>query len=120
MTTNNNISNLLYEGNSKMDKRNRITHTKYEVNKEERLDILTNSNEIALLLYQFYLRMAAIPDAFMEDKDAAAYFQWSVRKVATARKALEKLGYFKRITYSSSTGKKSVTYYLTKERVAKA
>ena len=113
-----NITNSNSESNSKMDKRTRITHTKYEVNRKEREDILHNIGDSAFMLYQYYLRMAAIQDSFMEDSDASAYFGWAIRKVARNRKALEKAGYFKRIAYSSACGKKSITYYLTKERVA--
>ena len=94
--------------------------TKFEPSDRERLDILKQANEQAFLLYQYYLRMASIGEQSMEDSAAAEYFNWSTRKVATARKALEKLGYFKRIIYTSSTGKKSVTYYVDKETVINA
>ena len=110
---------IFAEANSKMDKRNRITHTKYEVQQKERLDILDNAGDQALLLYEFYLRMAAIPDATMEDSDVRRYFKWDLQKVARNRRALEKLNYFRKITYTSSNGRRSVTYYLTKDRVEK-
>jgi len=93
---------------------------KFEVTSAERYDIIDNAGDSAFMLYQYFLRMAAIPDAPMEDDNAAKYFSWSKRKVANNRKLLEALGYFKKITYCSRKGKRSVTYYLTKPRVEKA
>ena len=106
------------EVNSKVNKRNRIAHSKYEVQLEERQDIITNLSDAAFMLYQYYLRCASIDDTPMEDDDAALYFGWSIRKVARARKQLENEGYFKKVVYSSSAGKKAITYYISKERVS--
>ncbi len=112
--------NNIDEVNSKMDKRNRVSHTKYEVQEKERREILTSMGDATLLLYQYYLRMAAIPDATMEDSDAARYFDWSIRKVADNRKKLEKNGYFKKKTYKETTGNtRSITYYISKDAVNK-
>ena len=115
-----NLPSIFSEVNSKVDKRNRIPQTKFEVTSAERYDIIDNAGDSAFMLYQYFLRMAAIPDAPMEDDNAAKYFSWSKRKVANNRKLLEALGYFKKITYCSRKGKRSVTYYLTKPRVEKA
>lgn len=108
------------EVNSKIDNRPKISTHRYEVLTKERSDILTLANNQALLLYEYYLRMASIPDAPMEDVDASEYFGWSASKVTRARLALEKLGYFKKIIYKSSAGKKTITYYVSKDAVAKA
>ena len=105
------------EVNSKVNKRNRIPHSKYEVQQEEKDDILTTLNDQAFMLYQYYLRMASIEDSFMEDSNAASYFKWKLQKVSRTRKLLEKAGYFKKITYTSNTGNKSITYYISKDRV---
>jgi len=118
--SNSNLPSIFSEVNSKVDKRHRIPQTKFEVTDYERYDIITNAGDSAFMLYQYYLRMAATPDAPMEDDNAATYFSWSKRKAATNRKLLEALGYFKKITYCSRKGKRSVTYYLTKPRVEKA
>ena len=115
-----NVINITFdEAHYLMEKRKRIPATKYEVNADERHDILQNAGDQALLLYQYYLRMAAIPDSTIEDTDAMNYFGWSKAKVARNRRALEKLNYFRKITYTSSNGRRSVTYYLTKDRVEK-
>lgn len=111
------ITSQLPEVNSKMDKRGRISHTKYEVTSKERKNILINLGDSSLLLYQFYLRMAAIPDASMEDVAAAEYLFWSIRKVRSIRKRLEKSGYFRKIIYKASSGKKTITYYISQDSV---
>ena len=103
-----------------MDKRGRVSHSKFEVSKKEREDILSNLGDSALLLYQFYLRMASIPDASMEDSDAAIYLLWNIRKVRRIRKQLENEGYFRKITYRANSGKKVCTYYISKESVDKS
>lgn len=106
------------EVNSKVNKRNRIAHTKYEVQDSEREDIITNLSDAAFMLYQYYLRCASIDDIPMEDRNAQAYFKWSTSKVARARKQLEKAGYFKKIIYTATSGKRTITYYISKDRVA--
>jgi len=101
-----------------VDRNNKIIHTKYEVTQTEREDIISSLGDAAFMLYQYYLRCASMTEVPMEDANAANYFKWSIRKVARARKLLETAGYFKKITYSSSVGKKAVTYYISKNRVA--
>lgn len=108
------------EVNSRMTKSNRAVYTKYEVQKEERQDILKNLGDAALLLYQYYLRMESMQNIPMEDDEAAHYLLWSKRKTARIRKQLIKAKYFKKIVFISSKGKKTVTYYIGQEEVNKS
>ena len=111
------LANQFNEVNSKVNKRNRVAHTKYEVQHAEREDIIANLSDAAFMLYQYYLRCASIDDTPMEDINASTYFGWSIQKVARARKQLENAAYFKKVIYTSTKGKKSVTYYLSQDRV---
>jgi len=108
-----------WEINIKMDKRSRVAFTKYEITREEKKDILDNLGLFEFNLYQYYLRMAAIGESFMEDADAFNYFSKtiSIRKIGNARRALEKADYFKKKSFVASDGTKSITYYIGQERV---
>lgn len=110
------------EVNNKVAKRKRVPQTKYEVTHTERNDILQKVGIEAFLLYQYYLRMSAVGEVPMEDCDALNYFNNAItlRKIADARRALQRLNYFKRTSFTSKSGAKSITYYVSQEAVAGA
>ena len=104
------------ETNAKTGRRVNVI-TKYEPTVMERQEILKATSDSAFLLFQYYLRITTMPDPIMEDDNAAKYFNWSISKVSRLRRDLEKAFYFKKIIYTSSTGKKSTTYYVGKDVV---
>ena len=106
------------ETNSKTGRRQAV-QTKYEPTNEERQDIIQTLSDSAFMLFQYYLRMATIPDSIMEDINAATYFHWDISKVSRLRRALEKENYFRRITFTANSGKKSTTYYIGKDIVSR-
>ena len=106
------------ETNAKTGRRQTV-HTKYEPTNEERQEIINEVSDSAFMLFQYYLRMATIPDSVMEDGNAATYFGWDITKVSRLRRALEKVKYFKKEVFTSSSGKKTTTYYVGKDIVSK-
>lgn len=109
----------IQEINMQVKKQDNAFYTKYYLNGNERREIITVCGDSACLLYEYYLRLAAIEDVVITDEDAANYFSWSIQKVQKTRLKLEKAGWYKSVRYTLTDGRKGITYYIGKEAVSK-
>lgn len=92
-------------------------YTKYYLSNEQRVELGKAVGDAGLLLYEYYLRMAAIGTVPMTDETAALYFGWNTRKVRRYRRALEKIGWYANVRYSLHDGRKGMAYYIGKPTV---
>ena len=92
---------------------------KYSLRAQERIDLINEVGVNALVLFEYYLRMASIENVEINDEDAAAYFGWNVHTAARWRRALIKHKWFLMEKAKSHGGTKVYLYYLGKDEVAK-
>ena len=98
------------------EKKDKALYIKYYLSSEERKEIL-KLGEAACLLYEFYLRMASIPQQSMEDDVAIKYFGWNIHKVRRYRQVLHKNGWFNSVRFTYTNSNKGITYYVGKNAV---
>ena len=106
--------------NVKIDRKPAIQYTRNYLEEEERRELIATIGDAALLLLEYYIRLAAVGDREISDEAAAQYFGWSIQKAKRNRLALQKAGWFKKDHYSIRPGLKGVTYYIGKESVVDA
>ena len=72
------------------------------------------------MLFEYYLRMAAVEDVELTDEDAAKYFGWGTHTAKRARLALQRTGWVLLDKARSPRGEKVFLYYLGKDEVKQA
>ena len=95
-------------------------YTKFTLRKQERWDLIREIGEHGLVLFEMYLRMAAIENIELTDEDAAIYFGWNIHTASRYRRALVKGGWLHVEKARSSNGQLIVLYYLGKDEVSAA
>lgn len=75
-------------------------------------ELIKDANEIAYVLFVFYLGKSATPDYDFKDERVAKALQWSVRKVAENRRLLQKRGWFKKLVITCPETKRSTLWIM--------
>ena len=98
-------------------KRQKVWVTKY-LTAEERRQMIKSCGDAAVLLFDYYLKMASLnePEEVDDDK-ASLYFGWTRQKAQRLRIRLTKAGWIDRTRYTLNNGNKGITYYIGKEAV---
>ena len=84
---------------------------------EEKVAIMKDCKETGLVLLEHYANMKS--NASFSDQAVASNLCWNWTKVQRVRISLEQNGYFKRINFSSSNGRKLTRYIIGKTLVDK-
>jgi len=83
--------------------RNRREPRRNYMTLQQRLEVIADTNEIALFLLEFYYSKTGSRYDYT-DKQVAKAISWTEKKVAENRRKLEKAGYFKKeITKNSKS-----------------
>lgn len=92
---------------------------KYPLKNKERKDLIKEVGVHGLVLFEYYLRLAAVGTRLITDEAAAEYFGWNIHTAARWRRALVKAGWF-HATRLKGDGQTGYVYYLGKEETKKA
>ena len=85
-----------------LDKNRKEPRSRYMTWKQK-LEVVNDTNEIALMLLEFYYSKASMKYDF-DDEQVAKALNWTTKKVSDNRRKLEKVGYFnKEITRNSKS-----------------
>lgn len=95
-------------------------YSKYFISDIERKHLIKDLGDAACMLYEYYLRMAAVGNRELCDILAADYFGWNTYKVKRNRLALARAGWFRQVRSSFSDGRKGLTYYIGEEAVTES
>jgi len=90
---------------------------KYALNHTERRLLVREVNIYALVLFEYYLRIASTDNTPINDKDAAEYFGWTTTTAQRHRLALSKAGWFAREKLTLKGGRRIHMTYLGKDEV---
>jgi hypothetical protein len=93
---------------------------KYSLTHTERQQLVREIGIHALVLFEYYLRLASTENALITDKDAADYFDWSAHTAKRHRLNLSKHGWLGIEKASLSNGRRVEVYYLGKDEVEAA
>lgn len=93
---------------------------KYSLTHSERQQLVREVGIHALVLFEYYLRLASTENALITDKDAADYFDWSAHTAKRHRLSLTKHGWLGVEKASLSNGRRVEVYYLGKDEVEAA
>lgn len=98
-------------------KRPKIWVTKY-LTAEERRDMIKTCGEPAVLLFDYYIKLASLnePEEITDEK-AGHFFGWSWQKAQRYRIKLTKAGWVDQTRYTLRNGNRGITYYLGQEAV---
>lgn len=107
------------EINVHCDKKDKAMYLKYYLSADERRELIKEIGDPACMLYEYYLRMASIPNQVITDDLAADYFGWNTRKVKRYRQALTKAGWFDAAKYTIAKTRKGISYYIGKDAVSR-
>lgn len=117
-----NISALTHQEHVKYIRRKNTDgfRIKYSLSHAERKDLVRECGVHALVLFEYYLRLASTENTPITDEAAADYFDWSLHTSRRWRQALTKKGWVSIQKSTLSNGRKIHVYYLGKEEVAGA
>lgn len=90
---------------------------KYALNHTERRLLVREVNIYALVLFEYYLRVASTDNTPISDVDAAEYFGWTETTAQRHRLALSKAGWFAREKLTLKGGRRIHMTYLGKDEV---
>ena len=99
------------EINIKMESR-KAQYSKFYLTQEERRALIQECGDSAVLLLEYYIRLAAVGDKEILDSNTAKYFGWTVDKVRRVRRGLTTAGWFAHKRYRIDETTKGVTYYI--------
>lgn len=83
----------------------------------DRQEITDTIGDAGVILYQFYLQMAAHPHPVITDELTAISLCWTERKVRRYRQALTKGGWYRQLTSRIQDGRKGMNYYVGRAAV---
>lgn len=106
------------EINVKLPPKKTSIYLKYYLSESERKELIDSIGDSAVLLFEYYVRLASVGDQTITDKKTSEYFGWTTYKAKRIRLALIKNGWFKESSYTLDKHRKGVSYYLGKEAVA--
>ena len=92
----------------------------YSIRPQERRDLIQEINVSALVLFEYYIRMASVGDQHLSDEKAADYFGWSIKTATKWRRALINKGWIFVERAAFPGGRSSYIYHLGKEEVVQA
>lgn len=90
---------------------------KFALNHTERRLLVREVNIYALVLFEYYLRIASTDNTPISDVDAAEYFGWTETTAQRHRLALSKAGWFAREKLTLKGGRRMHMTYLGKDEV---
>ena len=93
---------------------------KYALGNTERKDLVKDCGVHALVLFEYYLRLASTENAIISDDDAADYFDWSKTTAKRHRLSLVRTGWICLEKAKLSNGRRVHVYYLGKDEVEAA
>jgi response regulator of citrate/malate metabolism len=93
---------------------------KYALGHSERRQLIKDCGIHALVLFEYYLRLASTENALLTDEDAAEYFNWSKATAKRHRLTLTQKGWLAIERAKLNNGRKVHVYYLGKDEVAAA
>jgi len=93
---------------------------KYSLSQAERKSLVRDAGVHALVLFEYYLRLASTENAPINDEDAAEYFDWSIHTAKRWRLALVKKGWMAIEKARLNNGRKIQVVYLGQEEVEAA
>lgn len=92
---------------------------KFAMTRKERQELMDECGPMGLLIFEYYLRMAAVDkDIEIADSDIAEYFGIVESTAATHRRNLTKKGWILVETGKTNQGTKVVIYHLGKKEIA--
>lgn len=117
-----NISALLHNEHVKYIRRKSTDgfRLKYGLSHAERKELVRDCGVHALVLFEYYLRLASTENTPITDKDAADYFDWSMHTAKRWRLALVSKGWVAIEKSKLGNGRKIHVYYLGKEEVLRS
>jgi hypothetical protein len=90
---------------------------KYSLGHTERRALIKEVGIHALVLFEYYLRLASTENAMISDIDAGEYFDWSPHTAKRHRLSLARAGWIAIEKASLNNGRRVEVYYLGKEEV---
>jgi|TARA_R110002074_G_scaffold237996_1_gene409975 hypothetical protein len=90
---------------------------KYALNHTERRLLVREVNIYALVLFEYYLRVASTDNTPISDAAAAEYFGWTETTAQRHRLALSRAGWFAREKLTLKGGRRMHMTYLGKDEV---
>lgn len=91
--------------------------TKMYLRLQDKVAVMNECGEAALILYEFYISKAGTPNYSFSDKAAGNSLNWDLQKVQRNRLKLVKAKYFKQVSGKLSDGRKVVITYLDPELI---
>ncbi len=101
------------------EKKDKNLYMSYYVSHKEHLDIAQTIGDSAVLLYQHYLRMAAVTHPIITDESAAASLGWTPRKAKRYRLLLTRHKYYYQAKYKIN-GMPGIQYHIGQAAVSHA
>lgn len=93
---------------------------KYSLGHTERKELVREVGVHALVLFEYYLRLASTENAIIDDQTAADYFDWSKPTAKRHRLSLSQAGWISLERARLSNGRRVHVYYLGKDEVVAA
>ena len=90
---------------------------KYYISSDEHLEIAQTIGDSAVLLYMYYLRMAATEHPVITGEGAARSLGWTVRKARRYREELSKHRWFRQVKFTRPDKTKMINYHVGREAV---
>ena len=93
---------------------------KYSLGHSERKELVKEVGVNALVLFEYYLRLASTENTVINDTAAADYFSWSAASAKRHRLSLVNAGWMAVEKARLGNGRKIIVYYLGKDEVRAA
>ena len=95
-------------------------HLKMYLTQSERRALLAACGDAALLLLEYYIRMASLKEKEeITDEKAANYFGWRPEKAKRIRQKLIKAGWFDQARITLHKGGRGIVYFIGQEPVSR-
>ena len=117
-----NIAALIHDDHTKYIRRKSSDgfRHKYSLSTAERKQLVREVGVFALVLFEYYLRLASTENTVITDKDAGEYFDWSAASAKRHRLSLAKAGWIAFEKAKLNNGRRVHVYYLGKAEVEAA
>jgi len=90
---------------------------RYALGHTERKNLIREAGIHALVLFEYYLRLASTENTAITDEDAAEYFDWSPHTAKRHRLSLMRAGWVAIEKARLGNGRRMEVYYLGKDEV---
>lgn len=102
------------------DKIKESYNVKYVLSSADRPLLVSECGVNGLVVFEYYLRMAATEKVEITDENIAEYFGWNIHTAARHRRALIKKGWLFTESATTLSRNKVILIYLGKEEVRRA